>query len=104
MNQPIDRSRDLFFDPLQKKRGANKRDEHAGAENDKIDIIKGDAGAVQVHEPKSAAEMGERENFRDVTDESRQLFDRSERAGKDKDRQKEKDGELNSLRLRARYG
>lgn len=61
----------LLLDSLQKKRGPDKGDEHTETKRGQIDGDVGKARAIQIHQAKGAAEMGERKKFREVADQFR---------------------------------
>ncbi len=91
----------LLLNPFQQNYRAHEGDQDADCKHDEILRVILRRRAIQIHEPKGAAEMCQREQFRNVADDSRELGQRRESAGEHKDRQEKENGELDRLRLRA---
>ena len=76
----------LLLDSLQEDRRSDKGYDGAEQHHNQINSVKGRTGLIQIHQAKSATKMRQRKNLRHTLNERRQMFERSEGPGKNKDR------------------
>jgi hypothetical protein len=89
----------LLFNSFQEEGCAYKSDQDAETKRDQIDREVGKAGAIEIHEAKSATEMCQRKELGEIANGARQLVERGKSAGQNKNGKEKENRKLNGLGL-----
>ena len=86
------------------KRGADESRRPPRGGGNEIAYHRSGPGAIEIHQSKRPAKVGQRKAFREIADREWQSLQRSKRAGKNKDREEKENRKLDRLCLGAREG